>query len=59
VLDAVGRGRTVVLASHERHRAHAIAGRIVTVAGGVVDPAGGAAPGAAFAAPVVEAGHVA
>jgi heme ABC exporter ATP-binding subunit CcmA len=36
VRDAVGRGRTVVLASHERDRAHALAGRIVTVAGGTV-----------------------
>jgi heme ABC exporter ATP-binding subunit CcmA len=36
VRDAVARGRTVVLASHERHRAHVLAGRIVTVAGGVV-----------------------
>jgi heme ABC exporter ATP-binding subunit CcmA len=39
VVDAVGRGRTVVLASHERHRAHALAGRIVTVAGGATGPA--------------------
>ncbi len=38
VTDAVGRGRTVLLASHERHRAHALAGRIVTVAGGATDP---------------------
>jgi heme ABC exporter ATP-binding subunit CcmA len=34
VRDAVARGATVVLASHERDRAHALAGRIVTVAGG-------------------------
>jgi heme ABC exporter ATP-binding subunit CcmA len=34
VRDAVARGRTVVLASHERDRAHALAGRVVTVAGG-------------------------
>ena len=38
VTDAVDRGRTVVLASHERHRAHALAGRIVTVAGGATEP---------------------
>lgn len=37
VTDAVDRGRTVVLASHERHRAHALAGRIVTVAGGATE----------------------
>ncbi len=38
VRDAVVRGRTVVLASHEHHRAHALAGRIVTVAGGATPP---------------------
>jgi ABC-type transport system involved in cytochrome c biogenesis ATPase subunit len=46
VREAVRRGATVVLASHERDRAHALAGRIVTVAGGAtvvpgVPPAAG------------------
>jgi ABC-type multidrug transport system ATPase subunit len=36
VRAAVSRGRTVVLASHERDRAHALAGRVVTVAGGSI-----------------------
>jgi ABC-2 type transport system ATP-binding protein len=36
VEDVVGRGATVVLASHEADRARRLAGRIVTVAGGVV-----------------------
>jgi heme ABC exporter ATP-binding subunit CcmA len=36
VRDAVGRGATVVLASHEQDRAVALAGRVVTVAGGMV-----------------------
>jgi heme ABC exporter ATP-binding subunit CcmA len=36
VRDAVGRGATVMLASHEYDRAQALAGRIVTVAGGTV-----------------------
>ncbi len=39
VRNAVRRGRTVVLASHERDRAHALASRVVDVAGGVVKPA--------------------
>jgi heme ABC exporter ATP-binding subunit CcmA len=62
--EAVGRGATVVLASHERDRAHALAGRIVTVSGGatvvpasvpapVPDPAPAPAP---VAAPVRPAG---
>lgn len=34
--DAVGRGATVLMASHEADRAGALAGRVVTVAGGVV-----------------------
>ena len=34
--EAVGRGATVVLASHEHDRADGLAGRIVTVAGGMV-----------------------
>ncbi|MST34524.1 heme ABC exporter ATP-binding protein CcmA [Acidimicrobiaceae bacterium USS-CC1] len=56
ILAAVGRGRTVVLASHERHRAHALAGRIVTVAGGATAPAVPATPGdAASAGPPVVA----
>jgi heme ABC exporter ATP-binding subunit CcmA len=36
VRDAVGRGATVVLASHEHDRAEGLAGRIVTVAGGMI-----------------------
>jgi heme ABC exporter ATP-binding subunit CcmA len=36
VTDAVARGATVVLASHEADRAVALAGRVVTVAGGAV-----------------------
>ena len=32
--EAVERGATVVLASHERDRAHALAGRVITIAGG-------------------------
>ena len=36
VRDAVRRGATVVLASHEPDRAMALAGRVVTVAGGMV-----------------------
>ena len=35
VRDAVARGATVVLASHEHERALAIAGRVVTMAGGM------------------------
>ena len=35
VLEAVGRGATVLMASHEADRARALAGRTVTVAGGV------------------------
>ena len=63
-LDATARGRTVVLASHERHRAHAIAGRIVEVSGGVAvapaDPTGDDRPGRGPSpVPAVEAGHVA
>lgn len=46
VRAAVARGATVVLASHERDRAHALAGRIVEVAGGVVHAAGHPLPGA-------------
>ncbi len=37
VRSAVGKGATVVLASHERDRAHALAGRVVEVSGGVVN----------------------
>jgi heme ABC exporter ATP-binding subunit CcmA len=43
VRDAVRRGATIVIASHERDRAHALASRIVGVAGGVVRPAAPAA----------------
>ncbi len=40
IRSAVAGGATVVLASHERERAHALAGRIVSVAGGSThDPA--------------------
>jgi heme ABC exporter ATP-binding subunit CcmA len=54
VRDAVARGTTVVLASHEHERAGALAGRIVTMAGGqvvAVDPAATPAPGPAGAGP--------
>ena len=44
VRRAVADGATVVLASHERERAHALAGRTVAVAGGVAVP-GDAVPG--------------
>lgn len=37
VRAAVEKGATVVLASHERDRAHALAGRVVEVAGGIVN----------------------
>ena len=40
VRDAVGRGATVVIASHEHDRAVALAGRVVTMAGGLVAGAG-------------------
>ncbi len=40
VRDAVGRGRTVVLASHERERAHGLAGRVVTISGGATELSG-------------------
>jgi heme ABC exporter ATP-binding subunit CcmA len=46
VRDAARRGATVVLASHERDRAHALAGRVVTVAGGATAAIGGDPPGA-------------
>jgi heme ABC exporter ATP-binding subunit CcmA len=36
ITDAVGRGRTVVLASHEGERVSSLADRVVTIAGGVV-----------------------
>ncbi len=39
VREAVARGATVVLASHERDRAAALAGRVVVMAGGRVVPA--------------------
>jgi heme ABC exporter ATP-binding subunit CcmA len=38
VRSASGRGATVVMASHERDRAHHLADRVVTVAGGMVLP---------------------
>jgi heme ABC exporter ATP-binding subunit CcmA len=54
VLDAVGRGATVVLASHEADRARALARRVVRVAGGVVEGAEAALlPDAAKARPHV------
>jgi heme ABC exporter ATP-binding subunit CcmA len=51
VRAAAGRGSTVVLASHEADRAHALAGRIVTVAGGTVvgDPVPASPAGARVA----------
>jgi heme ABC exporter ATP-binding subunit CcmA len=39
IADAVGRGRTVVVASHEAERVSSLADRVVTMAGGVVIPA--------------------
>jgi heme ABC exporter ATP-binding subunit CcmA len=36
ITDAVGRGRTVVLASHEAERVSSLADRVVTITGGVV-----------------------
>lgn len=46
VQDAVRRGATVVMASHEHDRAGALAGRVLTVAGGTVldEPARGPNP---------------
>jgi heme ABC exporter ATP-binding subunit CcmA len=38
IVDAAGRGRTIVLASHEADRASNLADRTVTMAGGVVVP---------------------
>jgi heme ABC exporter ATP-binding subunit CcmA len=49
--DAAARGRTVLLASHERDRARAVAGRVVTVAGGGTTPAAGAPGSGAVGAP--------
>ena len=48
IAGAAGRGRTVVMASHEAERAAPLAGRVVTIAGGVVTevmPGGAAAAG--------------
>jgi heme ABC exporter ATP-binding subunit CcmA len=61
VREAVGKGSTVVLASHERDRAHALAGRIVEVAGGVVaqPPATDTSLGVPAETRTVEAAHVA
>jgi heme ABC exporter ATP-binding subunit CcmA len=47
VRAAAARGSTVVLASHEADRAHALAGRVVIVAGGVALPPGDPSPAAA------------
>jgi heme ABC exporter ATP-binding subunit CcmA len=44
VRDAVGRGATVVLASHEHERASALAGRAVTMAGGQIVKVNAAGP---------------
>ena len=46
VRGAVRAGATVLVASHELERSHALAGRVVTIAGGVIEPGGprGAAP---------------
>jgi heme ABC exporter ATP-binding subunit CcmA len=59
VRDAVGRGATVVIASHEQERSLSLAGRTVTLAGGVV-----ASPGPSFSLrapvfPLKASGHVA
>jgi heme ABC exporter ATP-binding subunit CcmA len=43
VREAAGRGATVVLASHERERATALAGRLIVMAGGQVQDGGGEA----------------
>jgi heme ABC exporter ATP-binding subunit CcmA len=45
IREAVSGGATVVLASHEQDRAHAIADRIVVVAGGAAGPAAEPAQG--------------
>jgi len=44
VRDAVGRGATVVFASHEADRALALAGRVVSLAGGIVARPAGTTP---------------
>jgi heme ABC exporter ATP-binding subunit CcmA len=44
VRDAVSRGATVVIASHEHERALSLAGRTVTLAGGVVTATGSPFP---------------
>ncbi|MGH9094632.1 MAG: hypothetical protein ACRDXE_05670, partial [Acidimicrobiales bacterium] len=67
VRDAVGKGATVLLASHELDRARALAGRVVSMAGGVVQGPSGPlsgeqGPSGPAAAPVAgsrEAAHVA
>ncbi|HVN50708.1 MAG TPA: heme ABC exporter ATP-binding protein CcmA [Acidimicrobiales bacterium] len=38
VRSAAAAGATVVVASHELERSHALAGRVVTIAGGVIEP---------------------
>jgi ABC-type multidrug transport system ATPase subunit len=46
IRDATTRGATVLMASHERERATALAGRAVTIAGGqVVIPTAPPTPG--------------
>jgi heme ABC exporter ATP-binding subunit CcmA len=55
VRDAVERGATVVLASHEHERASALAGRVVTVAGGQVVATVGRGPGPSDAGSVPDA----
>jgi heme ABC exporter ATP-binding subunit CcmA len=59
IRDAAAGGATVVLASHEQDRAHAIADRIVTVAGGSATGADPIPPAADAAAPSPKAVHVA
>ena len=51
IRDAVASGATVVLASHERDRATALADRLLTMAGGQVHHDGAGAPVAPAAAP--------
>jgi heme ABC exporter ATP-binding subunit CcmA len=64
IRDAIARGATVVLASHERDRAAALAGRSLAMAGGIVvggvEPVGPApAVGPIVSQPVQEPAHVA
>jgi heme ABC exporter ATP-binding subunit CcmA len=59
VRDAVGRGATVVIASHEQERSLSLAGRTVTLAGGVVVTPSPAFPLKAPVLALKASGHVA